>query len=195
MVSATRSKLGLGLVAAVLLSTVPAPQAQAFCPVAAFKALTPCQKATLVAAVILTPYFMNFLTRKPLKAPRFDQEKLLHGTIAEKIQHAHYFFADNIIGWPRKDNKSKVVEDENEPGKYRLDFTIGQEPAGLVGHTLDKIDTAAKALALPAKTLGTIALIGGSFMWLMGLKEKASKVTTISLSNDTVMALAGALKG
>ena len=165
MFSATK-KLTLGLVAGFLLSTVPAQEAQAFAPIAEFKSLTPGQQATLVVAAVLTPYLMNFLCRKPLTTPRFDKEILLHGSVTEKAKQLHYFFVDVILGWPRKENKPKTLPDD-EPGKFRVEYVLGQEPSGLVGNGLDQLDTAAKALAIPAKTVGTIALIGSAFMWLM----------------------------
>lgn len=159
MLSATK-KLGLGLVAGLLLSTVPAQEAQAFAPVEYFKKLTKSQKALVIGALVMTPYLVNFFGRKPLTAPRFDSQKLLHGSVAEKIAQCHYFFVDKVLGWPRKEGKVKVAEDKDKgKGSYKLDVNVGQEPAGALGLTADYIDSSAKALGLPKKILGNIAII------------------------------------
>lgn len=193
MISAAK-KLTLALVAGLTLSVVPAQEARAFAPVDAFCKLTTCQKVSVIAAIILTPYLMNFLTRKPLTAPRFDKEKLLHGSISEKVKHLHYFFSDIVLGWPRKDGKIKIVED-SEPGKYRQDINLGQDPAGLLGHSMDQAETAVKALGIPAKFLNSILLVGTSILAITALgKEKAAKPNIITLSDDTIAKFAAVLK-
>ncbi len=161
-------KLELGLVAALLFSTVPAQKAQAFAPIEKFNQLTTSQKALVIGALVMTPYLVNFFGRKPLTAPRFDSQKLLHGSVAEKCAQCHYFFVDKVLGWPRKEGKIKVAEDKNAgdekdgkkaEAKYKLEVSIGQEPAGALGLTADYIDNAAKALGLPKKILGGVAAI------------------------------------
>jgi hypothetical protein len=174
MLSPTTKKLGLGLVAGFLLSTIPTQHVQAASPLEYFKELTLTQKTLLITAICATPYFVYFFTRRPLTAPRFDFQKLVNGPISEKINQINYFIADIIFGWPRKDNKVKVVADESsDAGKkgYKLDVTIGQEPAGFLGVTTDCLESAAKSIGLPKKVLASAAALIAGLKYCSNLRE------------------------
>lgn len=176
--SFTTKKLGLGLIAGLLLSSIPAQEAQAFAPIEAFKALTPGQKAAVIAAIAITPYLVNFFGRKPLTTPRFDKEILLNGSVVEKAKQLHYFFVDVVLGWPRKDNKVVVADKDGKPA---LDVKFGQEPGGALGLGYDYLESTAKALDLPRKALTSVAAI------VLALKFCSNIGTNVTNSLDGIV--------
>lgn len=174
MLSATK-KLGLGLIAGLLLSTVPAQEAQAFSPVDEFKSLSVSSKIAVVTAIVMVPYLVNFFGRKPLTAPRFDSNKLLHGSLTEKAQHAHYFFLDKVLGWPHKDNKIVVADKDGKPA---LDVKMGHEAAGALGLSFDYLENSAKAIDLPKKILTSVVAIIVGLKICSGEFDMSAMITT-----------------
>jgi len=147
------------------------------------------QRATLSLGLLTVPYLVNYFTRKPLKEARFDVNKLLYGSLKEKIAQLHYYLSDNILGWPYKDKKQVTKMDDN--GRYYTVIQDEQLPSGYLGNGTAWIGMGGgKALMFPAIILGYVGMWKTGIEWWldpslnMGNHKDAFKVAQVALMGN-----------
>jgi len=150
----SKKVFGLGLVLAALVSTLPVSETRAI-------TMDNAKYYSIAGSCVAGIWLLNnFWMRKPAKEPRFDVEKLKHGSVKEKAKHAWYFFYDKLIGWPYKSKKVNCIE---EDGKTKLEIENEQLPGGVLGnfqgHVLVGANGTVWWVLKSAVTLGVIALV------------------------------------
>ena len=91
----------------------------------------PAKVFWVLCGLIASPYFIDYMIRKPLKEGRFDSEILINGTWREKLLQIEYFISDVLLGWPYKPKKyvPKIIN-----GKNVMVIQDEQYPSGYLGN-------------------------------------------------------------